>query len=83
VSSDGLKPYNQIQAMLGRIRKQAGIAKCRVYHVLRHTFATRVSEKNIDLKTIQRWLGHTSVTTTMTYVHSMEEHLEAAGQKLD
>ncbi|WP_379944718.1 tyrosine-type recombinase/integrase [Marinobacter sp. LM1] len=53
------------------------------HHALRHTFATRASEKNIDLKTIQRWLGHASIATTMIYVHSTEEHLESAAKLLD
>lgn len=83
LSTDGIKPYNQVQVMFGRMRKQAGIEAGRGYHVLRHTFATRASEKNIDLKTIQKWLGHASITTTMEYVHSTEEHLETAAQKLD
>lgn len=83
LSSDGIRPYNQIQMMFGRMRKQAGIEAGRGYHVLRHTFATRASEKNIDLTTIQKWLGHASITTTMEYVHSTEEHLETAAQKLD
>jgi integrase len=65
------------------MRKQAGIGAGRTYHGLRHTFATRASENNIDLKSIQKWLGHASITTTMDYVHSTEEHLEAAAKLLD
>lgn len=83
LSSNGTKPYNQIQVMFGRMRKQAGIAAGRGYHVLRHTFATRASEKNTPLRTIQKFMGHSSIITTMEYVHSTEEHLEIAARNLD
>ncbi|MEA1080874.1 tyrosine-type recombinase/integrase [Marinobacter qingdaonensis] len=83
LSRNGVAPYNQIQVMFGRMKKRAGITSDKGYHALRHTFATRASEKNIDLKTIQKWLGHASISTTMIYVHSTEEHLEAAAKLLD
>jgi len=83
LSRNGVDPYNQIQVMFGRVKEQAGITSEKGHHALRHTFATRASEKNIDLKTIQRWLGHASISTTMIYVHSTEEHLEVAARLLD
>ncbi|WP_421921717.1 tyrosine-type recombinase/integrase [Marinobacter salarius] len=83
LSTDGIKPYNQLQVMFGRMRKQAGVDSKKGHHILRHTFATRASENDVDLKTIQEWLGHSSITTTMRYVHATEEHLEWAAQKLD
>ena len=83
LSRNGVDPYNQIPVMFGRVRKQAGVTSEKGHHALRHTFATRASEKNIDLKTIQRWLGHASIATTMIYVHSTEEHLESAAKLLD
>ncbi|MGN0706814.1 MAG: tyrosine-type recombinase/integrase [Faecalibacterium sp.] len=44
------------------------------FHVLRHTFATRCVEAEIDIKTLSEILGHSSVNITMNrYVHpSME-----------
>lgn len=44
------------------------------FHALRHTFATRCVEKNIDLKTISEILGHANVKITLDrYVHSSLE----------
>lgn len=83
LSRDGAKPYNQIQAMFGRIRQQAGIDKGKGYHTLRHTFATRAAENNVDIPTLQKLLGHSSITVTMGYVHTTEEHLGSSARKLD
>lgn len=40
------------------------------FHSLRHSFATRCIEAEVDYKTVSELLGHTSVNTTMNlYVH--------------
>lgn len=83
LSGDGNKPYNQIQAMFGRIKSRAGVQAEGGYHTLRHTFATRAIENGIDLPTLQKFLGHSDVKTTMRYVHVTDEHLTASASKLD
>lgn len=83
LSSDGQKPYNQIQVMFRRIKVKAGITQEGGYHALRHTFATRAIENHVNLPTLQKWLGHSNISVTMRYVHSTEEHLMAAADKLD
>lgn len=43
-------------------------------HDLRHTYATRLSERGINYKEVQDLLGHSDVTTTMNiYTHTMAE----------
>ena len=43
-------------------------------HDLRHTFATRCIESGINLFTVSRWLGHTSINTTLsTYAHLLTD----------
>jgi integrase len=83
LSRVGSKPYNQIQAMFGRIRGKIGLDVGQGYHTLRHTFATRAAENNVDIPTLQKLLGHSSVTVTMKYVHTTEAHLDASAKKLD
>lgn len=39
------------------------------WHVLRHTFATRLVSRGVPLKAIQEWMGHSSIKTTMIYAH--------------
>lgn len=58
-----------IQYRFHKILKKYGIDR-KNFHILRHTFATRCVEANIDIKTLSEILGHPSVSITMNrYVH--------------
>lgn len=45
-------------------------------HTLRHSFATYLMGKGVDLRAIQQLLGHESITTTEIYVHLDRKHLQ-------
>lgn len=52
------------------------------YHCMRHTFATQMIEKGIDVKTVSSILGHASVEITMdTYCHPSDDTKRASIQK--
>ena len=40
-----------------------------VMHALRHTTATRLIDKGIDLYTVKEWLGHSTIQVTERYAH--------------
>jgi len=48
---------------------KAGIKKKISFHTLRHTFATHLLKKGVNIKLIRQFLGHTSIKTTMIYLH--------------
>lgn len=44
-------------------------------HILRHTFASMLLKKGVDLKTVQTLLGHKNIETTSRYLHPDAETL--------
>ena len=64
-------------------KERAGITKAGGIHALRHAFTTHLLEAGTDLPTLQRLLGHESVTTTMHYVHVARSHVAAQGSPLE
>ena len=64
-------------------KQRAGIEKVGGIHALRHAFATHSLEAGLDLPTLGRMLGHTSVTTTMRYLHTTTKRVSAQISPLD
>lgn len=71
-----------VQRKLARITRLFSITKVH-FHTLRHTFATRMLENGIDIKTVSVLLGHSSAKTTMDfYAHSLPEQQRIAMNSL-
>lgn len=58
-----------IRNLVKKLAINAGISKKITPHLFRHTFATLLLEKDVDIKYIQSLLGHSSIMTTQIYTH--------------
>lgn len=80
-SGDPLEPRT-MQNRYGSLLKRAGVPY-RNFHALRHTYATRCIEQNVDVKSVSEMLGHSDVRITLqTYVHVSLRHKQQAVQSI-
>jgi len=60
---------------------EAKIANFR-WHDLRHTFASRLVMKGVDIRTVQELMGHKTIQVTLRYAHLAPQHQVEAVQRL-
>lgn len=64
-------------------KDRAGITREGGIHALRHAFATHLLESGVDVHTIQRLMGHGSLSTTARYFHLAHKHLSGTASPLE
>lgn len=70
-----------VQGAFRRAKFDAAIKKRGVsVHTLRHSYATHLLEAGVNLRVIQKYLGHSSIETTMVYLHLTNKGMEDAYQ---
>lgn len=79
INSNGnaILPPN-IRVALRDIAKTAGVSKHVTPHMLRHTCATQWLEAGLDIRYVQKLLGHQSISTTEIYTHVSDQGLREA-----
>ena len=71
------------QAIFQQAKEGAGIEKHVSFHSLRHSFATHLLEKGIDIRYIKDLLGHFNIKTTERYLHVRRQDLITLINPLD
>lgn len=73
------------QGLFDDIRKECvknGVQHFR-FHDLRHTFCSLLIKNGVDIVTVSKLAGHTTIKTTMTYAHLYQDHVKEAIQKIN
>lgn len=71
-----LRPHS-FRSKLRGFAGAAGIQRRVTPHMLRHTAATLLIESGVDIRIVQRLLGHSSIATTEIYTHVSDEALRS------
>jgi site-specific recombinase XerD len=72
-----------LQKAFHRAVQEGGLNKPATVHSLRHSWATHLLERGVNLRLIQLWMGHTSPTTTAIYTHLTRNAEVQASDALD
>ena len=82
---DAKKPSRSPLPIIGKasFHTNATNAKC-IFHSLRHTHATELSEAGVNIKEIQRRLGHSTMdVTSKRYLHATKAMEEESVEKMN
>jgi len=74
----GAYTTQKVRKLLGNLASQAGIERRITPHMLRHTTATQLLEAGVDIRYVQKLLGHQSISTTEIYTHVTDQGLRGA-----
>jgi len=70
-----------IEKMVKKCALLAGLPNNITPHALRHSFATDLLSQGVDLRSVQEFLGHSSITATQIYTHVTNKRLRDIHKK--
>jgi site-specific recombinase XerD len=76
-------PIGSAQKFYYYAKRKAGITKGHGIHTLRHCFATHLLMQGVDIQLIKEFLGHSSIETTLVYLHMVPDRIKKIGSPLD
>lgn len=74
---------NQIRQALHKHVENVGLERRVTPHMFRHTTATQLLENGVDIRFVQKLLGHASISTTEIYTHVSDAKLQQAINSAD
>jgi len=72
-----------LQKAVRRAVIKTGIFKRITSHTFRHSFATHLLESGVNIRVVQKLMGHADVKTTEIYTHVLQQNIEAVSSPLD
>jgi integrase len=82
VENKELPNYYTVSNHLKKATKAAGLPASFSIHALRHTTGTRLTQKGVPTRIVQKYLGHKNIQTTTKYAHVADEDLQNALEKI-
>ena len=77
-SKQGYLTRRRLGQLLKELAIQAGLDPTIISpHILRHAFASHLLNRGADLRSLQKMLGHSDISTTQIYTHVQKERLHA------
>lgn len=70
------------QQMVKRRASQVGLVKRITPHMFRHSLATDLLRQGVDVRVVQEFLGHRSISSTQVYTHVTNGQLKDIHKKL-
>lgn len=71
-----------VQIMVKKRAERAGLKKRVSPHVFRHSLATDLLSKGVDIAFVSKFLGHRNIANTMIYAHVVDPQLKKIHEKL-